>query len=239
LPNLFTTQRITAVAILVASCSPAAPTGSGGSGGSGAGGAPSGNPTVVNATIIVRSGETFDGRGQRYVAGSALGDGSQSESQKPVFRLENGARLRNVVLGAPAADGVHCYGDVALENITWEDVGEDAMTIKASGSVVLDGGSASKADDKIFQINAASTFRVSNFRAWEGGKFIRQNGGTTFRTDVFIDRCDISNMDEAIFRTDSSVSTVSMTNTRYSKIGDELFMGVNPRNITLANNTAY
>jgi pectate lyase C len=57
--------------------------------------------------------------------------------------------------------------------------------------------------------------------------------------DVFIDRCDISNMDEAIFRTDSSANTVTMKNTRYSKVGDELFMDVNPRNITLANNTAY
>jgi pectate lyase C len=46
-------------------------------------------------------------------------------------------------------------------------------------------------------------------------------------------------MDEAIFRTDSSVSTVRMTNTRYSMIGDELFMGVTPANVTTSNNTQY
>jgi hypothetical protein len=195
---------------------------------------------TVRVTIVVASGETFDGGNKRYVADpDTLGDGSQSENQQPVFRLEDGARLINVVLGSPAADGIHTYGDVTLENIVWEDVGEDALAIKESGTVVLDGGSASNGEDKIFQINAASTFRVSNFIARNAGKFIRQNGGTTFRVDVFIDACDISNMDEAIFRTDSSTSTVSMTNTRYSSIGDELFIGVTPANITQQNNQEY
>jgi len=91
----------------------------------------------------------------------------------------------------------------------------------------------------VFQINAASTFRVSNFKASNAGKFIRQNGGTTFKVQVFIDKCDISDMDEAIFRTDSSTSTVSMTNTRYHAIGDSNFIGVASGNITQSNNTAY
>lgn len=194
---------------------------------------------VVEETIVVEAGQTFDGQGRRYVAGDALGDGSQSESQKPVFRLEDGARLVNVVLGAPAADGIHTYGDVTLANIVWEDVGEDALTIKEEGEVTLDGGSAALAEDKIFQINAASTFRVSNFTASSAGKFIRQNGGTSFRVDVFIDACDISDMDEAIFRTDSSVSTVTMTDTRYSNIGGELFIGVTPANVQVSNNREY
>jgi pectate lyase C len=195
---------------------------------------------TVSTTIVVGAGQTYDGRNLRYRANpDTLGDGSQDEGQMPVFRLEDGARLINVVLGAPAADGIHTYGDVTLENIVWEDVGEDALTIRESGTVVLDGGSATEAEDKIFQINAASTFRVSNFTASNAGKFIRQNGGTTFRVDVVIDECDISNMDEAIFRTDSSTSTVRMTNTRYSNIGDELFMGVTPANITQMGNTPY
>lgn len=112
------------------------------------------------------------------------------------------------------------------------DVGEDALTIKESGTVTLDGGSARNGEDKVFQINAASTFRVSNFREVSAGKFIRQNGGTTFKVSVFTDRCDISAMAEAIFRTDSTSSTVSMTNTRYSDIGETLFMGVSSGNIT-------
>ncbi len=193
----------------------------------------------VNATIVVGPGEVYDGNCQRYWAGPQVGDGSQSESQDPVFRLESGSVLRNVVIGSPAADGIHTYGNVTLENITWEDIGEDALTIKGSGTVTLNGGSARDGSDKVFQVNAASTFRISNFTATNAGKFIRQNGGTTFRTDIFIDRCDISDMNEAIFRTDSSSSTVTMTNTRYSNIGDSLFYGVNPNNISTSNNTEY
>ena len=133
-----------------------------------------GEDGTVRETIVVRSGQTFDGGNKRYVADpNTLGDGSQSENQQPVFRLEDGARLINVVLGSPAADGIHTYGDVTLENIVWEDVGEDALTIKESGTVVLDGGSARNGEDKVFQINAASTFRVSNFKATNSGKFLR------------------------------------------------------------------
>jgi pectate lyase C len=195
--------------------------------------------TVVNATIIVAAGQTFDGQGQRYVAGPDVGDGTQAEGQKPIFRLEAGASLKNVVLGAPAADGVHTYGDATLENIVWEDIGEDAMTIKQAGTVTLNGGSATNGEDKMFQINAESVFRVSNFNGSHAGKFIRQNGGTSYKVQVYIDRCDISYMDEAIFRTDSSLSTVSLTNTRYSHIGKSLFMGVSAANITENGNTQY
>ncbi|MFT3926111.1 MAG: pectate lyase [Myxococcales bacterium] len=208
-------------------------------------GLPEAEPTIVgkggivHSTIVVQAGEVFDGDNKRYTAGSELGDGSQSETQKPVFKLEDGARLQNVVLGSPAADGIHTHGDVTLKNIHWEDIGEDALTIKASGTVVLDGGSAQDGEDKVFQINAASTFHVMNFEAHNAGKFIRQNGGTKFKVDVIIDHCDISRMDEAIFRTDSDVSTVAMHDTRYSEIGKELFMGVEPGNVTQSGNTEY
>jgi pectate lyase C len=211
--------------------------GSGGDGGSQA--APPKDGGRLDETFIVKAGETFDGKGQRYSAGPALGDGSQDEDQKPLFQLQPGATLENVVLGSPAADGIHCLGDATLRNIVWEDIGEDAMTIKGKGTVKLDGGSAKNGDDKVFQINAESRFEVSNFTASNAGKFIRQNGGTDFKVEVVIDSCDISNMDEAIFRTDSDSSSVEMKNTRYSKIGDELFIGVSAGNIKQQNNTEY
>ncbi|XXY34784.1 pectate lyase [Sorangium sp. So ce260] len=214
--------------------------GSDGGGSDGGGSTTTGDGGVVNSTIIVKAGETFDGGGKRFIANKdTLGDGSQKEGQKPVFKLEDGAKLKNVVLGAPAADGIHTYGNVTLENIVWEDIGEDALTVKKSGTVVLNGGSAKNGEDKVFQINAASTFRVSNFKAENAGKFIRQNGGTDFKVDVIIDRCDISKMKESIFRTDSSSSSVTMTNTRYSDIGKELFMGVSSSKITTSGNTEY
>jgi hypothetical protein len=193
---------------------------------------------TVNATIVVASGETFDGECRRYVAGGALASGG-SPSELPLFHLQHGARLINVMLGWPAADGVHTYGDVTLANIVWTRIADDALTIKESGTVQIEGGSAQNSDNTVIQINAASTFRVLDFDASNAGKFIRQNGGTTFRVDVFIDRCDISDMVESIFRTDSNTTTVTMTDTRYHNIGGELFMGVNPSNITASGNTEY
>jgi pectate lyase C len=195
------------------------------------------NTVVVRATIEVTN-TVFDGGCTRYIAGPELGDGSQDEDQQPVFRVINGM-LRNVVLGAPAADGIHTEGNVTLMNVNWEDVGEDALTIKRSGTVVIDGGSAFNADDKVFQINAASTFTVRNFFASNGGKLIRQNGGTTFTVSIFINNCRIENMDEAIARTDSPTTTVRMTNTLYSNIGDALFIGFAPGNVSQQNNTEY
>jgi len=177
---------------------------------------------VVHETIIVPKNTTDDGKGQRFVAGKELGDGSQSENQDPCFSCEEeGATLINVVLGAPAADGVHTYENVNIQNVKWEDVGEDALTVKKKGKVTIDGGSAQKASDKIFQINKASTFTVKNFTADNGGKFIRQLGGSAFHVDVIIDKCTITNMKEGIFRTDSKTSTVRMTNTRYSNVGQK------------------
>jgi pectate lyase C len=195
------------------------------------------NTVVVRATIEVTN-TVFDGNCTRYIAGPELGDGSQDEGQKPIFRVTNGM-LRNVVLGAPAADGVHTYGNVRVENFHAQDVGEDLLTVKESGTVTVDGGSAFNADDKIFQINAASTFTVRNFIASNGGKLIRQNGGTTFTVSMNIEGCDLSMLGDGIARTDSPTTTVRMVNTRVSQIGDDFFIGFRPGNVFQQGTVVY
>jgi pectate lyase C len=90
--------------------------------------------------------------------------------------------------------------------------------------VNLNCGSSAHGEDKTFQVNAASTIFISNFTATDAGKFMRQNGDTTFEVNVTIDHSDISSMDECVFRTDSSSSHVTFTNSRYSNIGDGLFI---------------
>ena len=178
----------------------------------------SGQEIIVHQTILVTSG-TFDGGCRRYTAGPELGDGSQDESQDPVFRVENGATLRNVVIGNNGADGIHVYNGGNLDNIFWMNVGEDAMTIKSSGTVNVSNIEGYDSDDKFFQINAASTLNVTNCIIQRAGKSLRQNGGTTFQINVSFDRCDINTMDEGIFRTDSSVSTARLTNSRLHDAG--------------------
>lgn len=179
----------------------------------------SGGATVsVSSTIVVSSG-VYDGGCKVFNATSALGDGSQSEGQKPVFRVENGATLKNVVFGNNAADGIHFYNGGTIDNIRWTNVGEDAMTIKSSGTVNVKNISGYAGDDKFIQVNAASTLNVSNCIVDNMGKFLRQNGGTTFKIDVSVTNCQISNMGEGIFRTDSPVSTARITNSRLRNAG--------------------
>lgn len=139
----------------------------------------------IPKTIVVKEGETYDGKGKTIIA-VGMGDGSQKEDQDPVFILEKGAKLKNVKIGKPGCDGVHCYGDNVVENVHWLDVGEDALTIKKKGDVKVLGGSAKNASDKVFQVNASSTLKIKNFKADNIGKLIRQNGGTDFPTHFYL-----------------------------------------------------
>ncbi|MET1171792.1 pectate lyase [Paenibacillus amylolyticus] len=196
-------------------------------------------PTVVNSTIVVPKGTTYDGQGKTFVANpSTLGDGSQAENQKPVFRLEAGATLKNVNIGSPAADGVHCYGNCNISNVVWQDVGEDALTLKSAGTVNITGGAAYKAYDKVFQMNAAGTINIKNFRADDIGKLVRQNGGTSFAVNMTLDNSNISNVKDSIMRTDSSTSQGKITNTRYSKL-PTLFKGFASGKTSQSGNTQY
>ena len=152
-------------------------------------------PTSVGAdqavTASISVSGTFDGGMRRYYGSGALGTGGQSESQSPIFDLANGAVLKNVILGFPAADGVHCAGTCTLQNVWWEDVGEDAATFRGSSSsltFLVDGGGARHAADKIFQHNGAGTLTIRNFQANDFGKLYRSCGNcsTQYKRNVII-----------------------------------------------------
>jgi hypothetical protein len=140
---------------------------------------------AVNGTISVSG--TLDGGMRRYCC---IGDGSQEESQDAMFELASGATLQNVIIGAPAGDGVHCSGPCTLRNVWWEDVGEDAATFRGSGSpsFLVDGGGARAASDKIFQHNGPGTLTIQNFQATNFGTFYRSCGNCSsqFQRNVVI-----------------------------------------------------
>jgi hypothetical protein len=130
----------------------------------------------VTATLPISG--TVDGGNVRYFGSGALGGDSQSEGQAPLFKLADGAVLKNVILGAPAADGIHCSGSCTLINVWWENVGEDAATFKggASATYTVDGGGAKGADDKVFQHNGGGTLTIKNFQVSDFGKLYRSCG---------------------------------------------------------------
>ncbi|GAA5160276.1 pectate lyase [Viridibacterium curvum] len=114
------------------------------------------------------------------------------EGQKPVFKLEDGASLKNVIIagGLNGSDGVHCEGNCTLENVHWEDVCEDAATMLGGSGKIMKviGGSASHASDKIFQHNGkGSTIQITNFstygdvqRFWASCGNCSSNGGPRY-----------------------------------------------------------
>jgi hypothetical protein len=136
----------------------------------------------VNETIPIT--EDFDGGGAVYVPGEGLGSGDQSEEQEPVFEVSAGATLSNLTIAAPGADGIHCVDSCTLENITWEDVGEDAATFDGPEGATynLVGGSATAAEDKVIQFNGGGTLNISGFTATDFGTMVRSCGDCSEQT---------------------------------------------------------
>jgi hypothetical protein len=131
----------------------------------------------VSSTIRVSG--TYDGMMARFAGAGALGTSGQAEHQDPLFQLAEGAVLKNVILGNPAADGVHCSGNCTLQNVWWEDVGEDAATLEGSNTsqvMTIDGGGARHAADKVFQHNGPGTMVIQNFYVEDFGKLYRSCG---------------------------------------------------------------
>ncbi|MFC7533204.1 pectate lyase [Actinoplanes sp. GCM10030250] len=148
----------------------------------------------ISGTVNVSG--TFDGGMKTYCC---IGDGSQDESQDPMFKIANGGTLQNVILGSPAGDGVHCEGTCTIRNVWWNDIGEDAATFKGTGggtSYVI-GGGAKSGSDKTFQHNGNGTVSISGFYLNGSGKLYRGCGNCTnsYERHVKIDNVLLNNID--------------------------------------------
>ncbi|WP_083950045.1 pectate lyase [Herbidospora yilanensis] len=157
-------------------------------GGDGSGPWPS-DTGSVHQTTTRNVGTFFDGGMKRYYG---IGDGGQGESQDPMFVVANGGTIQNVILDAPAGDGIHCEGSCTIRNVWWNDVGEDAATFRSSSSsatYLVDGGGAKSGADKVFQHNGAGTVTIKNFQVHGSGKLYRACGNcsTSYQRHVVMD----------------------------------------------------
>ncbi|KAK7054388.1 hypothetical protein VNI00_003582 [Paramarasmius palmivorus] len=127
---------------------------------------------------------TFDGGNVRFDRGSGACEGqNEGGDSDAVFLLEEGATLQNVVIGADQSEGVHCLGSCTLNNVWFEDVCEDAITIKqSSGTSSIIGGGAKGADDKVVQHNGGGTVKIDSFCVQDFGKLYRSCGNCDDQT---------------------------------------------------------
>jgi len=159
----------------------------------------------ISCTLDI-NGSTYD-LGGATLTQSGLGDGTQSESQSPMVRITNGS-FKNGTLGAPCADGMHFKGGTAsITSINVPDIGEDIVSVKAPGTYTVSSCTFNNGEDKCFQINDLCTITETSVNVNGCGKFMRQNGGKTWKMTSYCSGCNIQNMKECIFRSDSSSST--------------------------------
>ncbi|GMF17775.1 unnamed protein product [Phytophthora lilii] len=129
----------------------------------------------------IKAGQVYDGKMQTFNRANLTCHGQEeSGNSTAVFQLEAGATLKNAIIGVNQMEGVHCdENDCTIENVWWEDVCEDALSIKggtaSSVSKVL-GGGARYADDKVIQHNGLGTVIIDGFFAQDFGKLYRSCG---------------------------------------------------------------
>jgi pectate lyase len=102
----------------------------------------------LSAPITVKAGQTFTPASAytRYDRGSGACNGqNEGGDSDAVFLLEEGATLSRVVIGPNQSEGVHCLGSCTLDHVFFEDVCEDAITIKQkSGTSRINYGGVSQ-----------------------------------------------------------------------------------------------
>ena len=129
----------------------------------------------------VKSGEVFDGEMKTYQRSNVKCRGdTESGWQNAVFVVEAGGTLKNAIIGTDQMEGSHCDdGDCLYENVWWDDVCEDALSIKggsASSVTTITNCGARHAEDKVVQHNGQGTVKIIGFFAQDFGKLYRSCG---------------------------------------------------------------
>ncbi|PSN72944.1 pectate lyase E [Corynespora cassiicola Philippines] len=136
---------------------------------------PSSKGSVTYKEAKVVSG-TFDGGLKTYGRGVKCTGQAEGGDKDAVFILNNGATLKNAIIGADQIEGVHCKGSCTINNVWWTNVCEDALSLKGDGNASIIGGGAQGADDKVIQHNGKGTVTIDGFTVVDFGKLYRACG---------------------------------------------------------------
>jgi len=137
-----------------------------------------GSTVFVNETIIVKSGDTFDGSGKLY-EWTGEGDCSQREGMPPMFKLSPGSSIKNLWM-KNAPDGIHIKGsNIIIDNIVNVDVCEDAISISKSKhhsvgeNIKIINSHFFHCQDKAIQMTRGSNILIKNNEFYNCAKAIR------------------------------------------------------------------
>ncbi|KAF4993439.1 hypothetical protein FDECE_13405 [Fusarium decemcellulare] len=90
-----------------------------------------------------------------------------------VFVLEDGATLKNAIIGHDQVYGVYCKGSCTIENVWWKNVCENALTLQGDGNILVTGGGATSAPDKVIEHVGLGTVTIDGFTAVDFGQLYR------------------------------------------------------------------
>ncbi|KAK1449993.1 pectate lyase A [Colletotrichum melonis] len=98
----------------------------------------SGSIISLPAPSVISGSRDFGNK--EYDRGRSCNTDVETSGGHPVFILENGATISNVIIGAGQVEGVHCKGACTLKNVWFRQVCEDAIVINGNGDILVEGG---------------------------------------------------------------------------------------------------
>ncbi|KXH50169.1 pectate lyase A [Colletotrichum simmondsii] len=98
----------------------------------------SGSIISLPAPSVISGSRDFGNR--EYDRGRSCNTDVETPGGHPVFILENGATISNVIIGAGQVEGVHCRGACTLKNVWFRQACEDAIVLNGNGDIFVEGG---------------------------------------------------------------------------------------------------
>ncbi|KAJ4251368.1 hypothetical protein NW762_011349 [Fusarium torreyae] len=133
-----------------------------------------GNIQVLPTPSVISGSQDFGKKEFARPGNCATYDGPSDANI--VFILEDGATISNVIIGVNQLEGIRCRGKCTIKNVWFRDVCEDAINLSGNGDVLIQGGGAQNAPDKVVVHSGRGTVTVKDFTIVNAKKLYRSCG---------------------------------------------------------------
>lgn len=137
---------------------------------------PSGSTVTISGT---RSVTNYDGKGALHEGNLEDCSAGDQDSNDPILDVADGGSVKNVIFGKRVGDGIHCNGSCTIENVWFQYVCDDAITmLGGSGKTmtIRDSGFKNARDKTIQHNGTGSTVVIDNVYVETAGKLYRSCG---------------------------------------------------------------